>query len=59
MPVAVVLNAIMDPEKVEKDLYEQYVNLKYSVIDENRKMRQDILIWANEQGKQIPIDGIF
>ena len=59
MPVAVVMNAIMDPEKVEKDLYEQYVNLKYSVIDENRKMRQDILIWANEQGKQIPIDGIF
>ena len=23
------------------------------------KMRQDILIWANEQGKQVPIDGIF
>ncbi|MBQ6518671.1 MAG: hypothetical protein IJI14_08125 [Anaerolineaceae bacterium] len=59
MTVAVVMNAIMDPEKVGGYLYEQYADLKYSVIGENRTMRQDILIWANEQGKQVPIDGIF
>ena len=58
-PVAIVMNAIIDPEKVDEDLYQKYVSLKYSVIDDKQKMRQDILIWANEEGKQVPIDGIF
>ncbi|MBQ6343557.1 MAG: hypothetical protein IJI41_10575 [Anaerolineaceae bacterium] len=58
-PVVIVMNAIIDPEKVDEDLYQQYASLKYSVIDDKQKMRQDILIWANEQGKKVPIDGIF
>ena len=58
-PVAIVMNAIIDPEEVDEDLYQQYASLNYSVIDDKQKMRQDILIWANEHGKQVPIDGIF
>ena len=58
-PVTIVMNAIMDPEKLDEDLYQKYASLKYSVISDNQEIRRDILIWANEQGKQIPIDGIF
>ena len=58
-PVTIVMNAIMDPEKLDEDLYQEYASLKYSVISDNQEIRRDILIWANEQGKQIPIDGIF
>ena len=58
-PVTIVMNAIMDPEKLDEDLYQKYASLKYSVISDNQEIRHDILIWANEQGKQVPIDGIF
>ncbi|MBQ4511419.1 MAG: hypothetical protein II969_00390 [Anaerolineaceae bacterium] len=58
-PVTIVMNAIMDPEKLDEDLYQKYACLKYSVISDNQEIRRDILIWANEQGTQIPIDGIF
>ncbi len=58
-PVTIVMNAIMDPEKLDEDLYRQYASLKYSVISGSQEIRPDILIWANEQGKQVPIDGIF
>ena len=58
-PVAVIINAIMDPSKLGEEPYRQYSDLKYSVIRGDRKMRQDILIWSNKQGKQVPIDGIF
>ncbi|MBQ6520798.1 MAG: hypothetical protein IJI14_18995 [Anaerolineaceae bacterium] len=58
-PVTIVMNAIMDPEKLDEDLYRQYASLKYSVIGGSQEIRRDILIWANEQGKLIPIDGIF
>ena len=57
--VAIVMNAIIDPLKTDKETYQQYAFLKYSVIDDKQKMRQDILVWSNEQGKQMPIDGIF
>ena len=58
-PITVVMNAIMDPAKLDEDLYRQYASLKYSVVDGSQEIRRDILIWANEQGKQVPIDGIF
>ena len=53
------MNAIMDPAKLDADLYRQYASLKYSVFSDSQELRRDILIWANEQGKQVPIDGIF
>ncbi len=58
-PVTIIMNAIMDPAKLDKALYRQYSDLKYSVISDSRELRRDILIWANEQGKKVPIDGIF
>ena len=58
-PVTIVMNAIMNQEKLDEELYRQYSDLKYSVISDSGELRRDILIWANEQGKQIPIDGIF
>ena len=58
-PVTVVMNAIMDPEKLDEELYRQYASLKHSVVSDSQELRRDILIWANEQGKQVPIDGIF
>ena len=51
-PVTIVMNAIMDPEKLDEDLYQKYASLKYSVISDNQEIRRDILIWANEQGKR-------
>jgi hypothetical protein len=59
VPVVIIMSAIIDPSKLDKELYQQYSSLKYSVIGNSQEMRQDILIWANTQGKQIPIDGIF
>ena len=53
------MNAIMDPSKLDEELYRQYSDLKYSVVSDSQELRRDILIWANEQGKQVPIDGIF
>ena len=29
------------------------------MFSDSQELRRDILIWGNEQGKQIPIDGIF
>ena len=58
-PVTIIMNAIMDPSKLDEELYRQYASLKYSVVSESQELRRDILIWANEQGKQVPIDGIF
>ena len=58
-PVTIVMNAIMDPSKLDEELYRQYSDLKYSVVSDSQELRRDILIWANEQGKQVPIDGIF
>ena len=58
-PIPVIINAVLDPEKINTDLYRQYGDLKYSVVGSDTKMRNDILIWANKQGKQVPIDGIF
>ena len=45
--------------EIDEDLYQKYTSLKYSVISDNQEIRRDILIWANEQGKEVPIDGIF
>ena len=58
-PVTIIVNAIMDPEKIDEDQYRQYASLKYSVISDKQELRRDILIWANSQGKQVPIDGVF
>ena len=58
-PVTIIMNAIMDPSKLDYELYRQYASLKYSVVSDSQELRRDILIWANEQGKQVPIDGIF
>ena len=58
-PVTIIMNAIMDPSKLDEELYQQYASLKYSVVSDSQKLRRDILIWANEQGKQVQIDGIF
>jgi len=57
--VRVSMSAILDPEKLDAQKYQDYAALKYSVIDDQQEMRRDILIWANTYGKQIPIDGIF
>ena len=58
-PVRVVMGAYLDPDKTDHEKYLEYVSLKNSVIGSNRELRNDILVWANILGKQIPVEGIF
>ena len=57
--ICVTMNAVMDPDNIDPELFGRYSELKYSVVGNDRKMRSDILIWANTAGKEIPIDGIY
>ena len=57
--VRIVIGAVLDKEKTDPEIYAGYASLKYSVIGSGGSLRDDILIWANSSGKQIPIDGIF
>ncbi len=57
--VSVTMNAIMDPEKTDAELFGRYAELKYSAAGNDQKMLGNILIWANSSAKEIPIDGVY